>query len=119
MFDKTENFQFYEKVVIMNFWNRLRSELEYQGITHKELAEKINIQKATLEARFLRENTPDADFLYKCSKTLNLTMDYLYTGNNFTGLNDDEMEVVRLYKTCKDENKAAIKQLLAALSLEK
>ena len=103
----------------MDFWNRLRSELDYQDITHKELADKIGIVKGSLESKFARENTPDADFLYKCSKVLNLTMDYLYTGNNFTGLNDDEMEVIRLYKTCKDENKAAIKQLLAALSLEK
>lgn len=39
----------------MDFWKRLRSELNYQDITHKELADKINIQKATLEAKFLRE----------------------------------------------------------------
>lgn len=103
----------------MNFWNRLKEELDYQGITHKELAAKLEIPKNTIETKFVRKNIPDADFLYKCSKALNLTMDYLYTGDNFTGLNDDEMEVIRLYKTCKDENKTAIKQLLAALSLEK
>lgn len=102
----------------MNFWKRLRSELDYHGITHKELAQKINIQKATLEAKFLRENTPDAEFVYQCSKVLNLTMDYLYTGNNFTGLNDDEMEVIRLYKSLKPENKPMVKQLLAAISVD-
>lgn len=102
----------------MDFWNRLRSELNYQDITHKELADKINIQKATLEAKFLRENTPDAEFLYQCSKALNLSMDYLYTGNNIPGLNDDEMEVIRLYKTLSDSDKAMVKMVLSSVSVK-
>ena len=102
----------------MDFWNRLRSELNYQDITHKELADKINIQKSTLEAKFLRENTPDAEFLYQCSKALNLSMDYLYTGNNIPGLNDDEMEVIRLYKTLSDSDKAMIKMVLSSVSVK-
>jgi len=68
----------------MNFWDRLRGELEYNCITHKELASKINIQKSTLEQRFLRQNSPDAEFVYQCSKLLNVSMEWLLTGENPT-----------------------------------
>ena len=105
-----------KKVVFLDFWNRLRDELNYQNITHRELASKINIQKATLEAKFVRENIPDAEFVFQCSKILNLSMDYLYSGENSAGLNDDEMDIVRLYKNLKPEFKAAVKTLLHGLS---
>lgn len=102
----------------MDFWNRLRSELNYQDITHKELAAKINIPKNTLETKFMRENTPDAEFLYQCSKALNLSMDYLYTGDNIPGLNDDEMEIIRLYKTLSDSDKTMVKMVLSSVSVK-
>lgn len=100
----------------MDFWNRLRSELDYQDVTHKELAARLNIPKNTIETKFVRKSTPDAEFVFQCSKILNLTMDYLYSGENPAGLNDDEMDIVRLYKNLKPEFKATVKTLLQGLS---
>lgn len=101
----------------MDFWNRLRSELNYQDITHKELADKINIQKSTLEAKFLRENTPDAEFLYQCSKALNLSMDYLYSGSeNNMELSPDKIELLKNYDLLSDDMKAMINIQIAALT---
>ena len=64
----------------MDFWERLRKELENKKITHSKFADNLDIPKNTLETRFARKSVPDAEFLYKCSQILNLTMDYLYTG---------------------------------------
>ncbi len=100
----------------MDFWNRLRSELNYQDITHKELADKINIQKATLEAKFLRENTPDAEFLYQCSKALNLSMDYLYSGNPPKGFSNEELSLINSYRTLNQEQKKLVTMLLNNLN---
>lgn len=100
----------------MNFWKRLRSELDYHGITHKELAQKINIQKATLEAKFLRENTPDAEFVYQCSRVLDLPMDYLYTGQSQEVISDEEAALIVRFRHLSQENKTLIKGVIAALA---
>lgn len=100
----------------MNFWKRLRSELDYHGITHKELAQKINIQKATLEAKFLRENTPDAEFVYQCSRVLDLPMDYLYTGQSQEVISDDEAYLIVQYRKLSPDNKKLAKGVIAALA---
>ena len=102
-----------------SFWNNVKSELSFQGKTQIELANYCNLSVGTLRNKINLKILPTFEVAIKIAEFLNVTLEYLITGNNFTGLNDDEMEVIRLYKTCKDENKAAIKQLLAALSLEK
>lgn len=102
-----------------NYWNNVRSELSFQGKSQIELANYIGLSVGTLRNKMNLQTLPTFETAIKISEFLNVSMEYLLTGNNFTGLNDDEMEVIRLYKTCKEENKAAIKQLLAALSLEK
>ena len=100
-----------------NYWNNVRSELSFQGKSQIEHANYIGLSVGTLRNKMNLQALPTFETAIKISEFLNVSMEYLLTGNNFTGLNDDEMEVIRLYKTCKDENKAAIKQLLAALSV--
>ena len=100
----------------MDFWNRLRNELDYQGITHKELADKIWIIKGSLESKFARENTPDADFLYKCSKALNLTMDYLYTGKIKDSITDEDIRLIKEYHQLSDHDKKVFKAILSTMN---
>lgn len=100
----------------MDFWNRLRSELNYQDITHKELAAKLNVPKGSLESKFARENTPDAEFLYQCSKALNLSMDYLYSGNPPDGFSNEELSLINSYRTLNKEQKKLVIMLLNNLN---
>ena len=65
----------------MEFWERLKSELQLRGITHKVLAQKLNIQKSTLEAKFLRKNIPDVLFVYKIAKALDVSVEFLVNGD--------------------------------------
>lgn len=60
----------------------LKDELNQQKITHKDLADKLEMPKATLETKFIRKNPPDIDFVYKVSKVLNVSMEYLVSGEN-------------------------------------
>lgn len=101
------------------FWNNVKSELEYQGLTQKELSEKTGISLGTIKNQLCRNVMPNTEYAFKIAKALNVTVEYLMTGNNLPGLNDDEMEVLRLYKQLNEPNKAMVKQLLSALSIEK
>lgn len=100
----------------MDFWNRLRNELDYKGITHKELADKLGIIKGSLESKFARENTPDAEFVYQCSRVLDLPMDYLYTGQSQEVISDDEAYLIVKYRYLSPDNKKLVKGVVAALA---
>ena len=108
----------FDKYIMNNYWNNVRSELSFQGKTQIELADYIGLSIGTLRNKMNLQALPTFETAIKISEFLNVTMEYLLTGNNFTGLNDDEMEVIRLYKSLKPENKSMVKQLLAALSVE-
>lgn len=64
------------------FWEILKEELGKQKLTHKDLSDKLEMPKATLETKFIRKNPPDIDFVYKVSKVLNVSMEYLVSGEN-------------------------------------
>lgn len=67
-----------------NFRQNLRNELDYQGLTVKELAAKTGIAKATLDCYLgARANLPLADSAVKIAQALGSTVEYLVTGQNF------------------------------------
>jgi transcriptional regulator with XRE-family HTH domain len=66
-----------------NFRQNLRSELDYQGLTVKELAAKTGIAKATLDCYLgTRANMPLADCAVKIASALGSTVEYLVTGKD-------------------------------------
>lgn len=69
----------------MGFRENLKSELTYQDILVKELAEKTGIPKRSLD-NYLREkgSMPPADYAVLIAKALNTTVEYLVTGINLT-----------------------------------
>lgn len=70
----------------MGFKENLKSELSYQGILVKELANKTGISKRTLD-NYLREKSsiPPADVAVKIAKALNVSVEYLIN----TGIQED------------------------------
>lgn len=62
----------------MSFRENLKSELTYQGMLVKELAEKTGISKRTLD-NYLREkgSIPPVDVAVKIARALNVTVEYL------------------------------------------
>ena len=72
----------YHRSMEGSFRNNLRNELDYQGLTVKELSAKIKIPKPTIDCYLSsRQTMPPADIAVKIAKALNVTVEYLVTGN--------------------------------------
>jgi len=65
------------------FKSNLRSELDYLGLTVKELSLKTGIAKGTLDCYLgARASMPPADIAVKIANALNVTVEYLVNGEN-------------------------------------
>lgn len=98
------------------FWNNVKSELDYLGIQLKEFCFDNKLNYNSICNAISKNTIPNIELVYKIASALNLSMDYLYTGNNIPGLNDDEMEVLRLYKGLSKQQKNILKLLLNNLN---
>lgn len=66
-----------------SFRENLRSELNFQGLTVKELSAKTGIIKGTLDNYLgIRASIPPADIAVKIAQALNVSVEYLVTGKN-------------------------------------
>ena len=67
----------------MNFKTRLKEEMEYNGIQHKELAAKANIKpRALLTYVASNPSMPPADAAVRIAKALGVSVEYLVTGTD-------------------------------------
>jgi len=65
----------------MAFKDNLKSELAYQDMLVKELAEKAGVSRHTLDNYLnVREHMPTADIAVKIAQALGVTVEYLVTG---------------------------------------
>jgi transcriptional regulator with XRE-family HTH domain len=66
-----------------DFAQRLHAEIEYAGLTQRELAEKAGIKKRTLDMYLgSRQSMPPADTAVKIAWALGVTVEYLVTGKS-------------------------------------
>jgi transcriptional regulator with XRE-family HTH domain len=66
----------------MGFRENLKSELAYQGMLVKELAALSEVSRHTLDNYLnLRGHIPSADVAVKIARVLNVSVEYLVTGN--------------------------------------
>ena len=88
-------------MLFMSFRENLKDEMEYQGITLKELSAQTAISKGTL-SNYLKENcsVPAADVAVKIAQALGVTVEYLVLGET----------------TAKTEQKDPIQNSLSRLS---
>lgn len=96
----------------MGFKENLRSELEYNGMMIKELAEKSGIKRQTLDNYLSTHNAiPNADIAVKIAQALGTSVEYLITGKSSfprANLPPDIAELVRLYKALSTEKQQAL-----------
>ena len=66
-----------------SFKENLRSELDFQGLTVKELSAKTGIIKGSLDNYLgVRSSIPPADIAVRIAKALNVSVEYLVTGTD-------------------------------------
>ena len=74
---------------MVDFSSRLRSEIDYIGLTQKEFAAEAGVKKRALDA-YLRgqKSMPPADIAVKMASVLGVSVEYLVTGKESKRSND-------------------------------
>lgn len=103
----------------MGFREFLKDEMEYQGLTTRALSEKSGVSKRTID-NYLKKNPqePSVSNAYKIAKALNVSIEYLLTGEEYTGtipLTGQLLEYVAEFEALPQEQKQIILMLVKNL----
>jgi transcriptional regulator with XRE-family HTH domain len=107
-----------------NFRVNLRNELNYQGVTVKELSARTDIPISTLDCYLgTRATVPSVDSAIKIAQALRVSVEYLVIGEN-TGieqsqykLSQEAQEIMHWIKGLNTEQCKAIIKTLKLLSI--
>lgn len=90
----------------MSFGENLRALLEEREMTQKELALQLNIAPSTMGSYVQNTREPDFATLKLLANYFDVSIDYLL--DNFTGKvsNHQEAELLRIFRSLFDEQKA-------------
>lgn len=103
---------------VMDFKTRLKEEMEYKGIQHKELAAMADIKpRALLTYVASNPSMPPADVAVKIAKALGVSVEYLVTGEDFLH-NSKYAEIQEIVKDLSSLNKEqldTLKKMIHAL----
>lgn len=113
-----------------SFRENLRNELDFQGLTVKELSAKTGIVKGTLDNYLgIRASIPPADIAVKIADALNVSVEFLVTGKERKNFNnqpsvlvtEEEKTILTDLNSIPQNIQKTLKTLLhqAAESLEK
>lgn len=119
--------------IMNNFSERLRYALKSAGYTQKRITEELSLSKNAI-TNYVKGRIPDATILYKLSKTLNVTMEWLLTGEDpnqqnssneeskvehiLGKLSDEEIHFIELLRNLDDHEKAKIEGMLELKTAE-
>ncbi len=73
----------------MNIGEKMKELMKTQNITQKELANRLNVQEATISRYINNSREPNAENLANIATALNTTVDYLVGKNNSSEINCD------------------------------
>lgn len=89
----------------MAFSETLRSLLEEQGLTQKQLALDLNITQSTLGGYIQGTREPDFDTLKLFAKYFRVSTDYLLGYSLTPGSVPGEQEILRIYRSLDAEQR--------------
>ncbi len=102
------------------FLEKLKDELEYQGITQKELAAKTGLSVNTIHSWFSKDIIPPLDSAYKVAQTIKQPLEYLINGDIFPPdnyvLSTREKNLLTNYNKLDDEAKKIVDNLINSFS---
>ncbi|WP_288567128.1 helix-turn-helix transcriptional regulator [uncultured Treponema sp.] len=92
----------------------LRNEMEFQDIKVKELALRTGISQRTLEGYIgVRGSIPPADVAVKIAKALNVSVEYLVTGESLNKTN--KKNVNNMFEVFSSDKKILLKDIIDIL----
>ena len=106
-----------------NFRENLRNELNFQGLTIKELSARAGIPVASLDCYLgARATIPSVDTAFKIAQALKVSIDYLVTGNNNIKINpskkkknQEALNLINLIDNLNSEQCRAIYNMISIL----
>ena len=87
----------------MGFWANVIDEMNYQGISRKELAERAGISYAGIGLGMERDSMPGADTALRISRTLHVSIEYLLTGTELKPARHEAEAKYAGYETLFDD----------------
>ncbi len=82
---------------MLDFLLRVKEKLDYQELTQRDLAEKINESYNTLQSWINRNRLPNAEQAVKIADSLNTSVEFLVKGKSTNKKNNHE-KTVKLLK---------------------
>ena len=108
---------------MMNFSERLEFLLKSKQIKQADLADFCDIRRATISEWKSRGTMPSAEIAIKIAKRLDVSLDFLLTGENKDDaglvLSEDEEELLFNYRQLSEDARAMINIQIAALAIRK
>ena len=108
----------------MGFWDNVVEELDYLGMTQKSLAEKAGFDASNVARGIRYKSSPSADTAVKIANVLNVSVEYLVTGEKKSSKNaSDERNIFRKYaptleklESIPENSRASILRLIDSVS---
>lgn len=103
-----------------DIYDRIEYELDRRGLYRADLSRDSGISEGTIRG-WKRGCIPSAEALYKISKSLGVTMDYLITGSykiNKETFSPEDMELMNLIRGLSEKDKETIRILAKTLAAQ-
>lgn len=104
----------------MGFRENLKEEMEYQGITTKELAEKSGVGKRTIDHYLMTDpQEPGVYNAQKIAKALKVSVEYLVTGKEYkngVAVTGNKLELITSFDKLPEDEKSLIIKLVKKLN---
>ena len=108
-----------------SFKENLRSELDFQGLTVKELSARTGIIKGSLDNYLgVRASIPPADIAVRIAKALNVSVEYLVTGADEKSVSKNHerfaeyLSMLADYEKLSNKSKKSLAIMIHALAIE-
>ena len=109
----------------MGFWNNVLKELDYIGMTNKALAEKAGFDASNIGRGIRLGSSPSADTAVKIAKILNVSVEYLVTGQLSANSNKKENDRFQKYAktiekldTLPEKTRTSVLDLIDKLNMD-
>ena len=100
----------------MGFKENLKDEMEYQGLTTKDLAQKSGVSKRTIDNYLLANpQEPGVYNAQKIAKALNVSVEYLVTGTEYKSplaLTGERLEFLNSFEKLPPDDRLLILSLI-------
>ena len=98
----------------MDFWARLKDAIKAQNTTQEWVAGKIGVSISTFRKWIHRKTYPDLKEGVEIAKLLEVSAEFLVTGIDHEGLNEEEIKLISAYrKLTPPERENAVLALVA------